>query len=127
MRLVLSFLLLTALAVPAYAAFDGPGVSGAPGGFEGPGAHKVTRAAQVRDARDDTPCVLEGHIVSKVTGREDEYMFKDDSGEVVVDIDDKVFGGRRVTPQNRVRLHGEVDTHKFRANDVDVKWMEILK
>lgn len=126
MRFLLSFLLLLALALPAYAAFDGPGAAPG-GGFEGPGAHRVTKAAQVRDARDDTPCVLEGHIISKLTNRDDEYMFKDDSGEVVVDIDSKVFGGRHVTPRSLVRLHGEVDTHKFRPNDVDVKWMEILK
>lgn len=127
MRLVLSVLLLMALAVPAYAAFDGPGIPGASGGFEGPGVHKVTKAAQVRSAHDDTPCVLEGYIVSKITGREDDYIFRDDSGDVVVDIDHKKFGGRRVTPQNLVRLYGEVDTHNFRANDVDVDWMEILK
>lgn len=129
MRLVLSFLLLMALAVPAYAAFDGPGrPEAAASGFKGPGASApLNKAAQVANADDDAPIVLEGHIISKVADDDDDYMFQDDSGQVRVDIDHKHFKGQRVTPQDTVRLHGKVDSHTFERNSVDVKRVEIVK
>lgn len=130
MRFLLSFLLLMALAVPAYAAFDGPGHSSeaTASGFKGPGASApLNKAAQVANADDDAPIVLEGHIVSKVADDDDDYMFQDDSGQVRVDIDHKHFNGQRVTPQDTVRLHGKVDSHTFERNSVDVKRVEIIK
>ena len=116
MRSLLTLLLTLTLAVPAFAAFSGPGTT-----------PTVTSAAQVADAPDDASCVLEGNIVEKITGKSDKYIFKDTSGQVVVDIDLKVFAGRDVTPAMRVRLEGEVDKEMMRPNEVDVKILTILQ
>ena len=125
MRYLAAFLLSLMLALPAYAGFSGPSASS--GGFRGPGAQpgSVTQAAQVANATDDTPVVLEGNIIERLRG--DHYVFQDASGKVVLDIDDNVFGNNTVTPETRVRVHGEVDTHRQRPNDVDVRWLEIIK
>lgn len=46
---------------------------------------------------------------------------------MTVEIDDKLFAGRTVTPQTRVRLHGEIDLKRHGDREVDVDVLEILK
>lgn len=116
MRLFLSLALLLVLALPAHAAFEGPGSQAA-----------VTKAVQVQDAADNASCALEGNIVEKVTGSDDKYMFKDASGTVLVDIDHKIFAGHKVTPTTKIRIEGKVDKDMGKTTKVDVKVMEILK
>lgn len=113
-----AFFLLLAFVLPvasAFAAFQGPG-----------GAPEVVLAAQVSKAPDDAPCVLEGNIMEKKAGSDDDYLFHDKSGQVIVEIDAHLFAGRPVTPSTVVRLHGKVDAKTVRANEVDVKAMEII-
>lgn len=60
------------------------------------------------NAEDNTPVLLEGQIVSQID--EDEYTFKDASGETVtVDIDHKAWKGQTINPQDIVKLRGKVD------------------
>ena len=90
-------------------------------GFEGPGvAATVTRAIDVLGAQDDAPCVLEGHLVEKLPRRKHRYLFEDHSGQVVVEIDNKVFEQLTVTPKDKVRLQGHVDWNRKRPNEVEV-------
>jgi len=70
--------------------------------------------------------MLTGNIIMRVAGSDDKYIFRDATGEIVVDIDDKLFGGRTVTPQTRVRLSGKVDKDLMEPAKVDVKSFEIL-
>lgn len=126
MRYLAAFILSLMLTATAYAGFTGPTAS--KGGFQGPSSQQagtITQAAQVANAADDMPVVLEGNIIERI--KDDEYVFQDASGKVILDIDDKVFGSNTVTPETRVRVHGEVDTHNRRPNDVDVRWLEIIK
>ena len=127
-------LILSVSAIPAFAqgGFHGPG----PGGFQGPtsprGFHgrmaqaKVTTVASALKARDDTHVTLTGHIVRRMPNDDDDYLFRDATGTIVVDIDHKIFQGRTVNPRTRVRIFGKVDTHKRRPNSIDVKFLEIL-
>lgn len=117
-----------ALALPAQAAFDGPGAKAAAGGFEGPvsGAMADTVAKAVT-LGDDSPVVLTGNIVSQVAGSKDKFTFKDATGEVRVEIDRKVFAGRTVTPKDTVRIMGKVDKDFGKDVKIDVKALEILK
>ena len=106
--------------------FQGPTASG--GGFEGPTtAAGVTSAAQAKKSRDDTAAVLTGNIVSRVAGKDDKYVFRDSTGEITVEIDDKYFAGRTVRPENTVRISGEVEKELFEEAEIDVKRLEILK
>ena len=55
-------------------------------------------------------------------------VFQDDSGKITVEIGQRIFGSNRVTPETRVRLTSEVDHKKQgRANEVDVRYLEIVK
>lgn len=97
-------------------------------GFVGPGAMMpVYRAADVLSAVDDSPCVVEGRIVSKIQGRKNRYLFEDASGQVVVEIKKKVFGAHTVTPDNIVRIEGEVEVDEKYANEIEAESLAIVK
>lgn len=115
MRYFLALALSLVLTVPALASFEGPYTKA-----------DVTKAAQVTTAPDDTPCILEGHVLERVTGSDDEYVFHDDSGKIIVEIDHRVFKDQKVTPQTRVRLSGKVDRNKNKDNSVDVNHLQLL-
>ncbi len=125
MRLIPVFVLLFALAAPAWGAFQ-EGTGSAAGGFQGPGAQGgVATVAQALSARDDSPCVLTGRIVRREAGDHEHYLFRDATGEIIVDIDDELFMGHTVTPETVIRIYGEVDKEAFKRPKVDVDRLEI--
>jgi len=82
---------------PAWAEFKGPSVSEfAP----------VTQVLAATQAPEGATCVLTGNIIQH-EGK-DRYTFKDASGSMEVRIAPPVFGALEVTPQNTVRLTGEI-------------------
>ncbi len=124
--IVLSLVLFFAFPGWAVGGFQGGASPAGQGGFQGPGGQAgVTTVAQAKSARDDTPVVLTGHIVSRAAGDHEHYLFRDSTGEIVVDIDDELFLGRTVTPETTVRLYGEVDKELMERTKIDVKSLEI--
>ncbi len=94
-------------------------------GFDGPRATpKIVTAVSINDMRDDTKVTLEGYLVEQIS--EKHYLFKDDTGDVEVEIDDKVFRGANVTPEIQIRLVGEVDKD-WKMITVDVDSLEIVE
>ncbi|SFU70066.1 YgiW/YdeI family stress tolerance OB fold protein [Xenorhabdus koppenhoeferi] len=93
------------------------------GGFKGP-TPNLTSVAQAKSFRDDAWVVLEGNIVKQV-GHE-LYEFRDNSGSVYVDIDDKRWMGLTATPTDKVRIEGEVDKD-WNSVEIDVKTIRIMK
>ncbi|WP_298773293.1 YgiW/YdeI family stress tolerance OB fold protein [uncultured Shewanella sp.] len=77
------------------------------GGFVGPMKDNITTVKEALDAEDDTQVTLTGYITSSLG--DEKYHFKDDTGEMVVDIDDDDWNGLKVTPETKVIIQGEVD------------------
>ncbi|WP_428945340.1 YgiW/YdeI family stress tolerance OB fold protein [Pantoea sp. FN060301] len=92
-------------------------------GFKGP-TPGMTSVAQAKTLRDDAWVVLEGNIVRQV-GHE-LYEFRDNSGTIHVDIDDKRWLGQSATPTDKVRIEGEVDKD-WNSVEIDVKRIQVLK
>jgi len=115
-RLTLA-LIATSLSLPSAGAFAQ---------YTGPGATSVvTTVAEARDQRDDQPVLLQGTLVAKI-GHE-RYRFKDATGEIDVEIDDKDLPSHQaVSATTVVELHGEVDTHRFKPTDIDVDHVRIV-
>ncbi len=88
-----------------------------PGGFSGPGAPAVT-VAEALKLGDDAWVTLTGRI-EKQLGHE-EYSFTDGTGAVRVEIDDKVWRGLTVGPEDVVVIQGEVD-RDFTKMEIEVK------
>lgn len=130
MRYLFSLALCLFMVVPAFAAFEGPGSEPSAAGM-GSSASKnvghICTAAEVMKAKDNTRCTVEGSIVEKVAGSKDKYIFEDATGKIPVDIDLKKFADRTVTPQNTVRLHGEVDAEHSGERELDVDVLEIIR
>ena len=64
-------------------------------------------------------------LISKYGGTEvkfgdEKYTFKDETGEVVVEIDDEDWRGVKVTPENTITINGEVDKEMFEPTKIDV-------
>ena len=94
------------------------------GGFNGPDGRELVSALKVQDLPDDIDVRLVGYIVRK-TGDE-EYEFKDDSGTLIIEIDDDDWHGLEVSPGDKVQLTGEVDKERT-GNTIDVDSIRLVK
>ncbi|MDL4454774.1 YgiW/YdeI family stress tolerance OB fold protein [Klebsiella michiganensis] len=95
----------------------------ATGGFQG-GALPPLSVQQALSQPDDSYVQLEGQITRRL-GHE-RYEFRDASGTVVLDIDDKVWHGVTVSPSDRVRIEGEIDK-EWRTTEIDVRRVQVVK
>ncbi|AIR70018.1 YgiW/YdeI family stress tolerance OB fold protein [Dickeya fangzhongdai] len=91
--------------------------SSATGGFSGPDG-SLTTVAQAKDMRDDSWVRLQGNIIQRVG--KDDYQFRDATGTILVEIDDRRWEGQTITPEDRVELKGELDKD-FSSVQLDVK------
>jgi uncharacterized protein (TIGR00156 family) len=87
-------------------------------------ASTTTTIQSIENMRDDEHVTLEGYIVKKI--RSEHYMFKNETGEIQIEIDDEDFRGLKVTPETKVRIRGEVDKHS-NYSAIDVDHLEIVK
>lgn len=92
-------------------------------GFSG-STSGLSSVAQAKTLRDDAWVVLEGNIIKQV-GHE-LYEFRDISGTMYVDIDDKRWMGQIVSSEKKVRIEGEVDKD-WNSVVIDVKKLRVLK
>ncbi len=75
--------------------------------FQGPGAMNADTVAHAEKLADDASVTLEGHVVKQTSYK--NYLFRDKTGEVHVEIADDVWRGQVVKPETRVRLTGKID------------------
>lgn len=92
------------------------------GGFTGPAPTLMT-VAVAKTLRDDAWVVLEGNITRQI-GHE-LYEFRDASGTIMVEIDDKYWVGQSATPDTRLRIEGEID-RDWNSLEVDAKSVRVL-
>ena len=89
------------------------------GGFEEDIATvQYTNAADVEKLGDEAFVTLKGKIITRI-GHE-KYTFQDESGTIIVEIDDDDWRGVSVKPSDVVILEGEVDKHFVKPTEVEV-------
>ncbi|MCK3655293.1 hypothetical protein A4G19_05835 [Pasteurellaceae bacterium Macca] len=114
----------------------------AQGGFQNPNApqqmhHKghqgggfmnstqaVSKVSEISSMKDDQFIVLQGNIVNQVG--KDDFLFRDASGEITVEIERKAWQGQEITPADTVKLYGEVDK-SWNKTEIDIKRVEKIK
>lgn len=89
--------------------------------YTGPQEQNVITVAQLKDQRDDSWVTLEGKLVKHLGG--ENYLFRDASGEVEVEVDEDVWRGTEVGPDDLLRIRGEVD-HSWNKTEVEVDRLE---
>ncbi|WP_373819148.1 YgiW/YdeI family stress tolerance OB fold protein [Glaesserella sp.] len=109
--LVLSTASVSALASPQQGGFQGPSdqsnkAAMQNGGFVNKG-QAVSQVIDIASMKDDQYVVLQGKIVQQVDN--DEFLFRDASGEIVVEIERKAWRGQQITPNDEIKVYGEVD------------------
>ena len=87
------------------------------GGYSGPGPTLVT-VEQAKGMNDDARVALKGHIVQSLGGK--DYLFKDDTGTINVEIGKKRWQGQNIGPNDLVEIHGEVDKEWSKV-EIEVK------
>lgn len=114
---------------PAFAAPQGgfvdntaPSAKPQQGGFQNDHTSVVT-VKQAEGMRDDSWITVRGTLEKQI-GSED-YLFRDETGSMKVEIDDRRWNGLSVTPKDRVELTGELDKD-FNSIELDVKQVRKL-
>lgn len=94
--------------------------------YSGPSQTTVlTNVAEVlKNPVDDQEVVLRGHITKKINKK--YYEFKDNTGTIRAEIDNKYFYNSKITDKTLVEISGEVDKDFTRAPEIDVKRLMII-
>ncbi|MEH5573133.1 NirD/YgiW/YdeI family stress tolerance protein [Raoultella ornithinolytica] len=69
--------------------------------------NRQSRIKDIRDLRKNAWVTLEGNIVSK--GKDSNYIFRDTTGKIDIEIPDKVWSGQHFGAQDLVRVSGQVE------------------
>ncbi len=94
--------------------------TGVKGGFVSENETIVT-VKQVNEMRDDVPVIVKGNIVQRMGG--DKYLFEDKTGAITVEIDDDAWRGQNISPNDTVKLYGDVDRGIFKT-EIDVDYVK---
>ncbi len=91
--------------------------------FNDPETAAISTVKAAQNASDDSYVLLTGNIVQAL-GNE-TYLFKDNTGEIQVEIDNEDWMGQDVSPQDRVAIRGEVDS-EWTKTQIDVDTIQKL-
>ena len=95
------------------------------GGYFGPGPDFVT-VKQAKTMNDDDHVALKGYIVQRIGS--DKYLFRDDTGDIILDISDRRWEGQQISPADLVEIYGEVDKDCFdRKIEIQIEVKQIAK
>ena len=125
-RILLLLAIVIFVTGTAFADFTGP-YEGYPAnqGFKGGAAnYTVSSIKEVKKMYDDQIAVVRGNITKRLS--EDKYLFKDNTGELVVEIDYKYWAGLQVDENDVLELTGKVD-RDFYSVDLDVFMVKKVK
>ncbi|WP_346744648.1 NirD/YgiW/YdeI family stress tolerance protein [uncultured Turicimonas sp.] len=101
------------------------GLPAAQAQFTGAGANVTPVEKILSQGKDNQYVAVEGYIVQKVGNK--DYIFKDKTGEIRVEIKDRVFANQPVSPTTKVLLEGEVDKDWTGPMEIDVKKLTVVK
>jgi TIGR00156 family protein len=118
--LAVAVALALCIAFSAPAAFAKGGFQ-AGGGYTGPGPEIVT-VEQAKTMSDDTHVALKGYIIQSLGDK--NYVFKDDTGAINVEISKKRWQGQNIGPDDLVIIYGEVDKE---WSKVEIEVKQIVK
>ncbi|WP_439327997.1 YgiW/YdeI family stress tolerance OB fold protein [Lonepinella sp. BR2357] len=107
-------LALIAISSTALAGFD----NNHKGGFAGGYAGTTMTVTQALKASDDTIVSLTGQIASQID--DDEFYFKDATGQIKIEVDDHAWNGFTITPDDRIIIQGKVDQEVFKPAEIEV-------
>ncbi|OOR98467.1 hypothetical protein B0187_08460 [Haemophilus paracuniculus] len=118
-KLLLTSVLALALSAPAMAGFQNGNASN--GKSVASQSATISKVAQAKKARDNARFVISGNIINQLG--DDEFTFKDETGTIRIDVDDRAWRGLNVSPKDRIRISGKVDVD----SDTGERTLEVNK
>ena len=109
---IVILMLATVMASPVYA------------GFQQTSPSAITTIDKVLKMPDESFVTIEGNIIKQI-GNE-KYLVQSGKSTIIVEIDDELLMNITVTPQNKVRISGEVDKD-FKSIELEASKIEIIK
>ncbi|WP_374667033.1 NirD/YgiW/YdeI family stress tolerance protein [Acinetobacter sp.] len=79
---------------------------------------KPVTVKQALTLKDDTKVELKGHVVKSLG--DEKYQFRDSTGTITADIDNKLWQGKKVLAKTPVTITGEVDVDYKPAKHVSI-------
>ncbi len=74
---------------------------------------------------DDSPVVLEGHIIKQVGKK--KYIFSDGTAEIRVEVDQKYFPTNPINEKTKVQIRGEIEMDFLQSPEIDIEYLAIIK
>ena len=95
------------------------------GGFVDSAKPYKMSVKEALNAKDDTRALLEGKIVREI--KHEKYLFTDGKSNIIAEIDDDVWLGLVVTPNDFIEIEGYIDNDAFERTEIEVKRIKKLK
>ena len=86
--------------------------------------NKITIGQAIR-ANDETAVTLTGTIVRQI--KHEHYELKDSTGTIGIEVDGDLIDLKKLKPRTKVKVVGEVDTHRYKPTDIEVVKIEIIQ
>ncbi|MCR5507004.1 MAG: NirD/YgiW/YdeI family stress tolerance protein [bacterium] len=80
---------------------------------------EIVSVEKAKNSKDDTYVVLQGYIDRSLG--DEKYLFRDETGTIKIEIEDKKFRGLTVYPDDFVQISGEVDKGWLSETEIEVK------
>lgn len=114
--------LATILALATTSAFAGFNDNhNAKGGFQQPMPAAIS-VQQALKAADNSMVTLVGNITQRID--KDEYWFTDGSAQIKIEIENHVWKGLEVGPNDKIRISGKLDNEAFEKAELEVYRVE---
>ena len=108
MKKTLTALALISALCLSVASFAGDGMKKHMGGLKQDISQMpVSTVQSIQSMPEDTMVVLQGNISKRV--KKDKYMFNDNTGEMMIEIDGYAWNGQEISPTDVVTIVGEID------------------
>ena len=86
----------------------------------------IITVKKLKTMKDDSYALIEGFIVKQIS--DEKFLFKDETGEIVLDIDDNLMYQLKDIDKNTlVEIYGELDKNIFSRDEFEVKKITIIK
>lgn len=92
--------------------------------YRGPRGGDTTVAEILKKPKDETQVLLRGVIAQRIGPK--KYLFRDATGEIQVEIKDKLFPVEPVDDKTQVEIAGEVEKDFRKPAHIDVDMLRIL-
>ena len=123
-KIILSLVLICASVFGANGGFVGDNKT-QKGGFVDTTKSSKMSVREALNAKDDSRAVLQGKIVREI--KHEKYLFSDGQNNIIADIDDDVWLGLTITPNDLIEIEGYIDNDVFERTEVEVKRIKKLQ